>query len=89
MGECLVCTEKVPGSNPGGIHHSLLADYEDKRTFDLQYVNRFQIKQKLSGNGALAQLGERHAGSVKVAGSTPAGSTRDLKEHLRYTKLCC
>lgn len=27
-------------------------------------------------NGALAQLGERHAGSVKVAGSTPAGSTK-------------
>lgn len=26
-------------------------------------------------NGALAQLGERNAGSVEVAGSTPAGST--------------
>ena len=26
-------------------------------------------------NGALAQLGERHAGSVEVSGSIPLGST--------------
>ena len=37
-------------------------------------------------NGALAQLGERHAGSVKVAGSTPAGSTIiniSIKDYMR------
>lgn len=29
----------------------------------------------LRGNGAIAQLGERHTGSVEVSGSIPLGST--------------
>ncbi len=35
-------------------------------------------------DGALAQLGERHAGSVEVAGSSPACSTN---YHLSFTIL--
>jgi hypothetical protein len=31
--------------------------------------------------GAIAQLGERDAGSVEVAGSSPAGSTSELRNH--------
>ena len=37
-------------------------------------------------HGALAQLGERHAGSVKVAGSTPAGSTMVVESVKRFSR---
>ncbi len=43
-------------------------------------------------NGALAQLGERNAGSVEVTGSIPVGSTNSqfytVSLHRRTTRKC-
>ena len=43
--------------------------------FDLRPQLDFEFDATLGPRGAIAQLGERLAGSQKVAGSSPAGST--------------
>ena len=50
--------------------HKFESQTEILRVLDIDLVIR-----KLSGNGALAQLGERNAGSVEVVGSIPTSST--------------
>jgi hypothetical protein len=42
----------------------------------IHWAENFELAATLNrGSGAIAQLGERDAGSVEVAGSSPAGST--------------
>ena len=41
----------------------------------VNWANDFEFDATLGPRGAIAQLGERLAGSQKVAGSSPAGST--------------
>ena len=38
-------------------------------------------------NGAIAQLGERYAGSVEVRGSIPLGSTKKQMKQARFDKI--
>ena len=57
-----------------------LSDFSRVKTWNLntrfrQVLDMTWDSQKLSGNGALAQLGERNAGSVEVVGSNPTSST--------------
>ena len=41
----------------------------------VNWAKDFEFDATLGPHGAIAQLGERLAGSQKVAGSSPAGST--------------
>jgi hypothetical protein len=41
----------------------------------VNWASDFEFGATLSSSGAVAQLGERDAGSVEAAGSSPAGST--------------
>jgi PD-(D/E)XK endonuclease len=43
----------------------------------INWARDFEFEAKLTPYGAIAQLGERDAGSVEVAGSSPAGSTSE------------
>ena len=45
----------------------------------LRWACDFELLATLSPLGAIAQLGERLAGSQKVAGSSPAGSTSETR----------
>ena len=44
----------------------------------INWAKDYEFAAKLVDRGAIAQLGERRAGSAKVAGSSPAGSTDQL-----------
>jgi PD-(D/E)XK endonuclease len=43
----------------------------------VHWANLYAFEAKLGGQGAIAQLGERRAGSAKVTGSSPVGSISD------------
>jgi hypothetical protein len=43
----------------------------------IHWARDYEFAAKLKAFGAIAQLGERDAGSVEVAGSSPAGSTSE------------
>jgi hypothetical protein len=52
-----------------------LAPTRNNQAAGVNWAKDFEFAAKLGGQGAIAQLGERLAGSQKVAGSSPAGST--------------
>jgi hypothetical protein len=52
-----------------------LAPTRNNQAAGVNWAKVFEFVAKLGGRGAIAQLGERLAGSQKVAGSIPAGST--------------
>ena len=47
----------------------------------INWADDFEFAVTLERLGAIAQLGERDAGSVEVAGSSPAGSTSELRNY--------
>jgi hypothetical protein len=55
--------------------HLRLAPTRNNQTAGINWARDYEFAAKLGVPGAIAQLGERRAGSAKVAGSSPAGST--------------
>jgi hypothetical protein len=55
--------------------HLRLACARNKQTAGVHLAEEFEFDATLGNHGAVAQLGERLAGSQKAAGSSPAGST--------------
>jgi hypothetical protein len=47
----------------------------------INWADDFDFAATLERLGAIAQLGERLSGTQKVAGSSPAGSTSELRNH--------
>jgi hypothetical protein len=66
------------GEIPGRMHiHLRLKPTRNNQRTGVNYAEDFEFAAKLGADpGAIAQLGERLAGSQKVAGSSPAGSMR-------------
>ena len=52
-----------------------LAPARNNQRLRVNWADEFDFAATLTRSGAIAQLGERLAGSQKVAGSSPAGST--------------
>jgi PD-(D/E)XK endonuclease len=52
-----------------------LAPTKNNQRVGVNWASQFEFAATLRPFGAIAQLGERRAGSAKVAGSSPAGST--------------
>jgi PD-(D/E)XK endonuclease len=52
-----------------------LAPAKNNQARRVNWAKDFEFAATLGPHGAIAQLGERLAGSQKVAGSSPAGST--------------
>ena len=52
-----------------------LAPAKNNQARRINWAKDFEFAATLGSRGAIAQLGERLAGSQKVAGSSPAGST--------------
>ena len=52
-----------------------LAPAKNNQARRINWAKNFEFAATLGPDGAIAQLGERLAGSQKVAGSSPAGST--------------
>jgi hypothetical protein len=52
-----------------------LAPAKNNQRARVNWAKDFEFAATLGPHGAIAQLGERRAGSAKVAGSSPAGST--------------
>ena len=52
-----------------------LAPTKNNQRAGVNWAKDFEFTATLGPRGAIAQLGERRAGSAKVAGSSPAGST--------------
>jgi PD-(D/E)XK nuclease superfamily protein len=55
--------------------HLRLARCRNNQVLRTNWAKDFELAATLGRHGAIAQLGERLAGSQKVAGSSPAGST--------------
>ena len=55
-----------------------LAPARNNQQVGVNWAAEFEFAATLGRYGAIAQLGERRAGSAKVAGSSPAGSTDGL-----------
>jgi hypothetical protein len=55
--------------------HLRLRRSRNNEVLRTNWANDFELAATLGRYGAIAQLGERLAGSQKVAGSSPAGST--------------
>jgi hypothetical protein len=55
--------------------HLRLAPCRNNQNLGINWAKDFEFAATLGSHGAIAQLGERLAGSQKVAGSSPAGST--------------
>ena len=55
--------------------HLRLAPARNNQRARVNWAKDFEFAATLGPHGAIAQLGERRAGSAKVAGSSPAGST--------------
>jgi hypothetical protein len=55
--------------------HLRLRRSRNNQVLRTNWANDFELAATLGRYGAIAQLGERLAGSQKVAGSSPAGST--------------
>ncbi len=51
----------------------------------VNWAKDYELAARLGALGAVAQLGERDAGSVEAAGSSPAGSTKSRSRE----RLCC
>jgi hypothetical protein len=54
--------------------HLRLAPARNNQKARVNWAKDFEFAATLGPHGAIAQLGERRAGSAKVAGSSPAGS---------------
>jgi PD-(D/E)XK endonuclease len=48
----------------------------------INWAEEYEFGATLGASGAVAQLGERDAGSVEAAGSSPAGSTEKLSDEV-------
>ena len=55
--------------------HLRLGPCRNNQNLGINWAKDFEFAARLAPQGAIAQLGERRAGSAKVAGSSPAGST--------------
>jgi PD-(D/E)XK nuclease superfamily protein len=67
VGACyLLPIRDVAGKN---VVHLRLAPARNNQEFAIRYATDYEIR------GAIAQLGERHTGSVEVVGSSPTSST--------------
>ncbi|MDX6435565.1 MAG: endonuclease, partial [Gaiellaceae bacterium] len=62
--------------------HRRLARSRNNQVLRTNWAKDFELAATLGRYGAIAQLGERLAGSQKVAGSSPAGSTDRLARRL-------
>ena len=62
--------------------HLRLARSRNNQVLRTNWAKDFELAATLGRYGAIAQLGERLAGSQKVAGSSPAGSTDRLTRRL-------
>jgi hypothetical protein len=58
----------------GGVHLRLEASRNNQRR-KIHWAEEYEFAARLSASGPIAQLGERLAGSQKVGGSNPPGST--------------
>jgi hypothetical protein len=58
-----------------GSIHLRLRPARNNQALRIHRAEDFEFGARLRALGAIAQLGERDAGSVEVAGSSPAGST--------------
>ena len=67
----LIPFEAVPARGSIQLRLSPTRNNQDRR---VQWAKSFEFGATLIRFGAIAQLGERRAGSAKVAGSSPAGS---------------
>jgi hypothetical protein len=67
----------VPGRS---VMHLRLAPTRNNQRVGVHWASEFEFGATLAAYGAIAQLGERLAGSQKVAGSSPAGSTVEAAE---------
>jgi hypothetical protein len=54
--------------------HVRLAPARNNQARKINWASEYEFAATLRPHGAIAQLGERLAGSQKVAGSSPAGS---------------
>ena len=52
-----------------------LSPTRNNQQLGINWARGFEFEARLGRSGAVAQLGERDAGSVEAAGSSPAGST--------------
>ena len=60
---------------PGAAVHLRLAPTRNNQMRRIRWARDYEFAATLGRLGAVAQLGERRAGSAKAAGSSPAGST--------------
>ncbi len=67
----LIPFDAVP---PSGVLHLRLSPARNNQRARIRWASEFAFSATLASFGAIAQLGERRAGSAKVAGSSPAGS---------------
>ena len=68
----LIPFDDVPGC--GSLHLRLSTAHNGQRR-RIRWASEYEFAATLSPHGAIAQLGERRAGSAKVTGSNPVGST--------------
>ena len=64
--------------------HLRLGPCRNNQSLGINWAKDFEFAATLGGRGAIAQLGERLAGSQKVTGSNPVGSIR--REWARVAK---
>jgi PD-(D/E)XK nuclease superfamily protein len=57
--------------------HLRVGRARNNQELGVNWAERFEFAATIGRRGAIAQLGERRAGSAKVAGSSPAGSTSE------------
>ena len=63
--------------------HLRVAPARNNQRALVKMANDYDLDRMLGQLGAIAQLGERRAGSAKVAGSSPASSTTEQAAHTR------